>query len=167
MERFMVRSYPNHFGYIGDVDYKGKRMKRIFNEQGFLNKDGEKATAKLKFEIEKILDEAKAEDIQTLGCILHKMVGDAVANAALTKRELVNKFNAMSDAEFDAYLKAKYEPLVGEHWFLKAPLTEEEGERISQTFTRNIQKWMEEEKNKPREQHYGLRLSPRHKPRFR
>lgn len=140
---------------------------KLFTEQGFLNKDGEKAVTKLKSELERLLTEAKAEDIQTLGCILHKIVGDAVSDAALAKRQLTNKFNAMSDEEFDLYLKNKYEPIVGAQWFLKAPLTEEEGERISQTFTRNIQQWMEKEKNKPREQHYGVRLSPRHKPRYR
>lgn len=137
-------------------------MKKFTDDRGFLNKEGEKATAKFKRELKKILGELKLDEIQTMGTLLHKIVGDAVFDAAQAKKELVNKFAAMSDEDFEEYLNNKYTFLHGKDWFFKASLTEEELARQSVLFKKRMEKWAEEQKNRPREQNYGLRLSPRY-----
>jgi hypothetical protein len=111
---------------------------KIFDKRGFLNADGEKATAKLKQEIGKLLTDASIEDIQTIGCLLHKVVGDMVCDAAQEKRNLAGKFAAMSDEEFEKYLDDKYSSIYGNRWIVKASLTEEEGTRHLESFKRRM-----------------------------
>ena len=113
---------------------------KIFDKRGFLNADGEKATAKLKQEISKLLANATVEDIQTIGCVLHKIVGDMVCDAAQERRNIAGKFSAMSDEEFDKYLDDKYAPVYGNKWIVKASLTEEEGARHIESFKRRMAK---------------------------
>lgn len=113
---------------------------KIFDKRGFLSAEGEKATAKLKQEIAKLLANTTVEDIQTTGCILHKIVGDLVCDAAQEKRNVFSKFAAMSDEDFDKYLDDKYAPIYGNKWIVKASLTEEEGARHMESFKRRMAK---------------------------
>lgn len=121
---------------------------KIFDERGFLNKEGEKAVEKLKQEVSKLLVGSDL-DIQITGSILHKIVGDMVCDAIQHKRNEVNKFAAMSDEEFESYLKDKYEPLYGVHWLFKASLTEEEAKRSVESFQRRMKKAAEKLKENP------------------
>lgn len=134
---------------------------KIFDERGVLTPEGEKATARFKHELTKLLMNGSVNDLQIVGSILHKMVGDVTADAMQNKRNETNKFSAMSDDEFDEYLKKKYQPLYGEQWIIKASLTDEEGDRTVESFRRRMK---EDEKGKPVYQpSYGVRLSPREK----
>lgn len=113
---------------------------KIFDNRGFLNEEGEKATAKLKQEISKLLTSVTIEDSQIVGSILHKIVGDMVFDHAQEKRNITAKFAAMSDEEFDKYLDDKYAPIYGNKWLVKASLTKEEGERHTESFRRRMAK---------------------------
>jgi len=113
---------------------------KIYNEQGFLTKEGEEATKQFKAEIRKLLTSVPVEAAQTVECILKKIVGDTVCDFVQEKKTIVTNFNSMSDEEFDKYLAAKYTPLYGETWFLFAPLTVEETARFSESCKRKLEK---------------------------
>ncbi len=141
-------------------------MTKIFNGRGFLSEEANKSAAVKAFKkaVEMLLDDKLSiEEVQTTGSVLHKLVGDMVADAMQHKRNEFNKLTAMSDEEFDKYMSDKYTPLYGEHWLIKAPITDEEGDRSIASFERKLTDIKEEWKKRPAQPNYGLRLSPRQK----
>jgi hypothetical protein len=144
-------------------------MKKIFDDRGFLTEEGKYSKQMKDFIIktDDMLEGYSINELRIMGSILHKIVGDAVCDAIQFKTNETNKFTAMSDEEFDKYLADKYAPIYGKNWLIKASITDEEGERNAQTFRRQMTQNLEDLKKRPREQHYGLKLSPRDKTRFR
>ncbi len=139
-------------------------MTKIFNERGFLSEEANKsATVKaFKKAVAALLDDKLSiEEMQSTGSVLHKLVGDMVADAMQHKRNEFNKLAAMSDEEFDKYLSDKYTPLYGKHWLVKASITDEEGARILASFDRKMIDIKEEWKLRPAQPRNGIRPSPR------
>jgi len=136
---------------------------KIFDDRGFLSPEGEKATAKFKHELQKLLMDGSVNDLQIIGSLLHKVVGDMVCDAMQFRKNETSKFSTMTDEEFDEYLLKKYKPLYGEQWMLKASLTDEEGERMTESF---IRKMKDDSKNRPYQPSYGVRLSPRERRKY-
>lgn len=125
-------------------------MKKIYDERGFLTKEGEQSSRIINFKhaLNECLEAMSIQEIQLMGSILHKIVGDTVFEAAQFKRDETARFAAMTDEEFDHYLNDKYSK-YGKDWFLRMSLTEEELERQSTSFKRKMEKTVERLKNNP------------------
>lgn len=101
--------------------------KKMFTENGFLSEEGERVFSEIiDSKISTILKQAKNDDeLRILESLLKNRIGEAVFNVMQAKREITAKFAAMTDEQFEAYLKAKY----GEkHLFIS--LTPEELDRV-------------------------------------
>lgn len=113
-------------------------MSKLFQENGFLNKDGERAVFLLKNKLEDILDHddvrnMSVQELYVLQSNLMKLVADAMSNKIANRQKITNEYAHMTDDEFYAYLKDKY----GDLWQFMS-LTPEEISRIPLIFEEEI-----------------------------
>lgn len=104
-------------------------MSKAFDEKGNFSEEGKRLCIDLRYGLEQLMssDEVKEmneNELHILGGLLAKMVGEAVSNRISFKRHLQGSLDAMSDEQFESYLKEKY----GTIWNL-VTLTEEEYRR--------------------------------------
>ena len=104
-------------------------MKKLFTDNGFLNHAGKEAFGQVQAALDSTLSDVcrdmSEQELLMVQAVLAKMVGDTMSSYMQSKRDLKNKFAAMSDEQFDAFLKAKY----GDKWRFIS-LTKEEYERV-------------------------------------
>jgi len=98
-------------------------MKKMFNESGFLSEEGNQVFEEiLDDNVNSILNQGQSvAEIQILGSLLHKRIGDAVSAKIHAKQEQQRLFDGMNDEQFRAYLKAKY----GDNWMFQTLANEE------------------------------------------
>jgi hypothetical protein len=104
-------------------------MNKLFKENGSLTEDGHNFIKPLRMALSEIFLSNEAQDMSSselliLGSMLSSIVADSVSERILAKNHLFNKINAMTDEQFEAFLKVKY----GKRWMLSA-LTNEEQDR--------------------------------------
>lgn len=103
---------------------------KFFDDNGFLSEDGKRMLLEFNTAIENLIatdevDDMSEAEIRAMGSVLSKNIGDAVANRISRKLQEKNKLTAMSEKDFEAYLKNKY----GDNWFFMT-LTPEEFDRV-------------------------------------
>ena len=103
---------------------------KFFNDNGFLSEDGKRMLLEFNTAIDNLLatdevDDMSETEIRAMGSVLAKTIGDAIANRISRKLQEKNKFESMSDDDFEVYLKNKY----GDNWAFMT-LTPEEFERV-------------------------------------
>lgn len=98
-------------------------MKKMFTENGLLSEEGSRVFKEiLDGKINTILSQAEnVAELQILGSLLHKRIGDAVSEKILAQQERQKLFEDMNDEQFKAYLKAKY----GDNWIFQTLANEE------------------------------------------
>ena len=89
------------------------KKNEFFKETGFLSDEGEQLLLEFKTEIEVLFDNDEVSDmtvaeLRMLGANMANMVADRVSKRIAFKEQLSGKFAAMSDEEFEEYLKEKY-----------------------------------------------------------
>lgn len=103
-------------------------MKKLFEGNGFLTEEGKKAFASVQSQLNETLNnvcrDMSESEMLMVQATLAKMVGDTMSWHIQAKRDLHNKFAAMSDEQFEGFLRAKY----GEKWRCFS-LTKEELDR--------------------------------------
>lgn len=139
-------------------------MSKLYTENGFLSEEGKMLFKELlDGKIATLLRQAKDEnELRLIGSLIHKRVGDLVADAVLEKKEKIAQLQAMSDEDFENYLEDKYSK-HGKDWKLKAVFTSEELDRETSRCLNKFKEWEQNQKNKPRKPQYGLNISPRRK----
>lgn len=104
-------------------------MRKLFTGNGHLTEEGRNAFQTVQSTLEGVLTtvckDMSESELLTVQAALAKMVGDTMSWHMQAKRDLKNKFAAMSDEQFEGYLGAKY----GEKWRFIS-LTKEEFERV-------------------------------------
>lgn len=105
-------------------------MKKIFDDRGFLTEEGNNTSQmiSLKHALGEMLEAMSINELQTMGCILQKIVGDMVSSTIQHKTSETNKLFNMTDEEFQKHLEDKYSPIYGKDWQFRS-LTDEESER--------------------------------------
>ena len=103
-------------------------MRKLFEGNGLLTPEGKEAFGDIQYAIDRVLtivcrDMSECE-LLTVQATLAKMVGDTMSWHMQAKRDLRNKFAAMTDEQFEGFLRAKY----GEKWRFFS-LTKEELDR--------------------------------------
>lgn len=100
-------------------------MRKLFQGNGFLTEEGKNTFQTLQSVLDGLVAtvcrDMSESEMLTVQAALAKMVGDTMSNAMQAKRDLKNKFAAMSDEQFEGYLKAKY----GDKWRFVSLTTEE------------------------------------------
>ena len=104
----------------------------MFKDNGLLTEKGKEVLAPVQKALDAVLqhdDISRMSDIelQVIGAALAKMVGDTISWKRQAKRDMTNKLFAMTDEQFDAYMRDKYNG----DWLLVS-LTEEELARCPQ-----------------------------------
>src|SRR5690606_36085487 len=117
---------------------------KYFKENGFLTSEGENLLNPVEKAIKSVFSQEDVKSfsesqLRILGSALAKLVGDTVSDHQQAKREVKAKFAAMTNDQFEAYLKAKY----GDRWMLVS-LTEEEFERLPRLSNEEIKAALEE-----------------------
>jgi hypothetical protein len=102
----------------------------FFNDNGFLSEEGKRMLLEFNTAIENLMatdevDDMSETEIRALGSVLAKIVGDVISNRISRKLQENVKFEAMSDDDFETYLKNKY----GDNWVFMT-LTPEEFKRV-------------------------------------
>lgn len=104
-------------------------MRKLFQGNGLLTEEGRNVFQTLQSVLDGVVSDTcrnmSESEMLTVQAALAKMVGDTMSNAMQAKRDLKNKFAAMTNEQFEAYLKVKY----GEKWPLIS-LTQEELDRV-------------------------------------
>ena len=104
-------------------------MRKLFKGNGLLTEEGRNTFQTLQSVLDGVVSDVCRDmtesEMQTVQAALAKMVGDTMSNAMQAKRNLKSKLAAMSDEQFEGFLKAKY----GEKWRFIS-LTKEEYERV-------------------------------------
>src|SRR5574338_899647 len=104
-------------------------MKKLFDGNGFLSEEGKKTFEKVQETLSETITDVcrdmSESEMLTVQATLAKMVGDTMSWHMQSKRDLKNRFAAMSNEQFEAYLKSKY----GARWHLVS-LTKEELDRV-------------------------------------
>jgi hypothetical protein len=115
-------------------------MRTIFEDNGQLSEEGKRIFLDFNYGLGQILNSDQVLDmtetqLQTLGIHLLKMIGDTITNRIARKRQFDAKLQAMTDQQFEVYLKDKY----SEHWNIHS-LEEEELRRamIMETFVDGV-----------------------------
>jgi hypothetical protein len=116
-------------------------MNKLFKENGFLSEEGERVFKEiLDGKIATLLKQGTSEnEIRIIGGLIQKRVGDAVADAVQVRREIVSKYAAMTDKQFQAYLVAKY----GDNWMFQS-LTPDELDRCPKLQSQEIENILKE-----------------------
>lgn len=101
-------------------------MNKLYKENGLLSSHGENVTYGLSQALSKLLSdphisEMSEHELRTFGGALQKIVGDAISNKIQAKKDLSSRFAAMSDEQFEGFLKVKYGP----RWILVSMTPEE------------------------------------------
>lgn len=98
-------------------------MSKLFKEDGNLTEYGDKLLREeFDMEVKLWLKQANSEtEVQILGSLLAKRVGDLVNEQLSTKKAYQGKLDKMTDDQFEAFLKIKYGP----RWPLITLTTEE------------------------------------------
>ena len=105
-------------------------MNKMFKENGLLSEEGNKVVQPLQDALTKVFTSKEVRDmsideIRALGANLAKIVGDSISDRIHHKKYLENKFAAMTDDQFESYLKDKH----GDGWMF-ASLTQSELDRF-------------------------------------
>lgn len=104
-------------------------MKKLFTGNGHLTEEGRNSFQTVQSALDGVLStvcrDMSESELLTVQAALAKMVGDTMSWHIQAKRDLRNKFAAMTDEQFEGFLKAKY----GEKWRFIS-LTKEEYERV-------------------------------------
>lgn len=119
-------------------------MNKMFKENGFLSEEGKKVLQPLHDELTELFSNPEVRnmsvsELRVLGANLAKAVGDLTSEAILARNQMSAKLAAMSDEQFEAYLKARY----GEGWMFQS-LTPEELERAPRLQTEEIMNTLKE-----------------------
>lgn len=137
-------------------------LNKFVSETGFLTNEG-----KLEFEktlaapLKEVLALATTEaEVNMLGGVLSHFVADMISTRRFKIKETASKFDAMSDDEFDQYLKNKY----GDNYFFVS-LTDEEMKRVPRLSKEAIEKAIAEDIENMGEVYSGAR--PRSDLRFK
>jgi hypothetical protein len=119
-------------------------MTKMFKDNGFLSEEGKKVLQPLHDELMELFSNPEVRnmsvsELRVLGANLAKAVGDLTSGAILARNQMAAKLAAMSDEQFEAYLKARY----GEGWMFQS-LTPEELERAPRLQTEEIMNTLKE-----------------------
>lgn len=140
-------------------------MNKLFGENGFLNKDGEKFLEDFKRSLKDILSSndvgmMTTAEVRLLGSVLSNITGDAISKVIINRSELSEVYNTMTDEQFDKHLREKYDT-GNDSWCFK-PLEPEEETRGRQMIHNKINSLLQEGlKNIPLPQHNGIIISDR------
>lgn len=104
-------------------------FKSLFDD-GKLTDLGKEVFGKFASQVEEFITNSSfkymtSSEIQAIGVLMSSIVGNSISNHMQIKYEFSEKFNKMSDEEFEAYLLNKYGPN-----YMLTSLTSEEYERI-------------------------------------
>lgn len=105
-------------------------MNKMFKENGDLTADAKRMLMDFNYGLSQVMASDGAHDMTEselllLGTHLHKLIGDTITNRIVNKRQFQKMLDALTDEQFDTYLKDKY----GETWFIHS-LEEEELKRV-------------------------------------
>lgn len=134
-------------------------MNKYINGNGFLTEDGKRIMAPVQQALNTALKELGANDeasLRNAGAVLAKLVGDTISNTIQNKKDTEAMLNAMSDEQFEAFMKAKY----GERWLFQTA-TPEELKRSTAMMQPRLQAALSEMRDNFRVQYHGF--NPRRK----
>lgn len=134
-------------------------MSKMFRDNGFLTEEGKKVLQPLHDGLMEVISSKDVRDmsvaeLRTLGANLAKAVGDTISEQIFARTQVSNRFEAMTDEQFEGYLRAKH----GDRWMF-ATLTSAELERCPKLQQKEIENILKESaKHLPKFPSNGVRF---------
>jgi hypothetical protein len=105
-------------------------MNKLFDNHSNLTPDGKRVFVEFDTALHNIMhcdqvNDMTESELLLLGTHMHKIIGEAITKKISQKKQLQHRLAAMTDQQFQDYLKDKY----GEMWFITS-LEPEECERV-------------------------------------
>lgn len=144
-------------------------MNEFFGENGQITESGAKFLQPLKSAVEKILASHEANlmsvaEIRAFGCVISKIMNDAISKTIQSRNELSTELNNISDDKIDFYFKNKY----GDDWILSPLLLKEEQDLVSKFFEKKLKDLVEFETGKiPHHACPGIKTLPGFGPKYK